>query len=58
MNLSHNALRDLTTLTELKPVGGILERHFVGSPYLQHGVANRGSPLRTTQGTCNEGPPC
>ena len=29
MNLSHNALRDLTALTELKPVGGILERHFV-----------------------------
>ena len=29
MNLSHNALRDLTALTELKSVGGILQRHFV-----------------------------
>ena len=29
MNLSHNALRELTALTELKSVGGILERHFV-----------------------------
>ena len=29
MNLSHNALRDLTALTELRSVGGILERHFV-----------------------------
>ena len=29
MNLSHNALRDLTALTELKSVGRILERHFV-----------------------------
>ena len=29
MNLSHDALRDLTALTELKSEGGILERHFV-----------------------------
>ena len=29
MNLSHDALRDLTALTELKYEGGILERHFV-----------------------------
>ena len=29
MNLSHDALRDLTALTELKSEGGIVERHFV-----------------------------
>ena len=29
MNLSHDALRDLTALTEFKFEGGILERHFV-----------------------------
>ena len=29
MNLSHDALRDLTALTELKSEGGSLERHFV-----------------------------
>ena len=29
MNLSHEALRDLTALTELKSEGGSLERHFV-----------------------------
>ena len=28
MNLSHDALRDLTALTELKSDGGILERQF------------------------------
>ena len=52
MNLSHNALRDLTALTEFKSVGGILERHFVllkehvtqllGQSYRQAGkMANR-----------------
>ena len=29
MNLSHDALRVLTALTELKSEGGVLERHFV-----------------------------
>ena len=29
MNLSHDALRDLTALTELKSESGIFERHFV-----------------------------
>ena len=29
MNLSHDALRDLIVLTELKSEGGIFERHFV-----------------------------
>ena len=29
MNLSHDALRDLIVLTELKSEGGIPERHFV-----------------------------
>ena len=29
MNLSHDTLRDLTVLTELKSDGGILEWHFV-----------------------------
>ena len=29
MNLSHDALKDLTALADLKAEGGILERHFL-----------------------------
>ena len=29
MNLSHNALRDLTALAELKSEGGILDQHLL-----------------------------
>ena len=39
MNLSHDALRDLTALTELKSEGGILERHV--APLKEHVMKRR-----------------